>query len=1342
VKILRFYRNRRTPAAPLRLASREAAAYNSAKVSPRIQAVLEAGAAFRLGDWLVEPSLNRISRGGEAIQLELKAMDLLVYLAGRAGELVDKREIQDAVCHTEFVSDNTLTRRVAELRDALGDDARNPRYIETVPKRGYRMIARVGPAEEAAETVAPFPFPERTPAEPERGPYPGLAPFTEADAADFFGRGTETAALWRKITNRRLLAVVGPSGAGKSSLLRAGVIARTPAGWRAVVCHPGESPAIELARALAPDLAGNVGEVQELLGFQDADAALAAVSRWRTHWDEALVVVDQFEELFTLSAPRIQEEFVALLRRLVDAAGIHVVLVLRDDFLRHCHRFAELEPILQDLTLVGPPVGAALRRALTEPAARRQYRFESELLVDEMVAEVERERGALPLLAFAASRLWQLRDLKQRLLTREASERIGGVGGALAQHAEATLEGIGRERLPVVRELFRNLVTAQGTRAVREVDELLSVFPEGMREDARSVLATLTDARLLTTFRNEADGGGGRGARVEIVHESLLGAWPRLVRWQAQDAEGALLREQLRQAAALWEARGKPDELLWSGGSYREYRVWRERYRGRLSALEEEFARAMAALAGRRRRRRRVAAAGLFLALAAVAGVVTALWRRAEHQARRVESRRLYEIGRQQIGRSPPEALAYAIASLQIADSTDTRRLALDAIQRSPMPMVIPEPRFPDLPVGVEFSPDGSWLAVSQLNGSIALLDAAGDTVASWKVASRGCRGHFMPDSRAIISFSIGDGLASVWSVPDGALLGRIDGVLRAPVTDISPGDAANIGRGFRLVEARGRPGGWTIDPAPLVHFGLLDVQGAPRVAVDPRSSRVVVAQGREIRLLDAADRPIGDGLLIGSSASDAVQLALDPGGRFIASHGENGEVEMWSLEKSAAAPHHRWQGPVRTSCNDFRFSPSGAFLAACYDDGTALLWEVEGPPAVDPLALHPPGTRMIHIGFHPAGGTVATAGFSAVHLWSVAPGRLSRVLRAHLGEVENLAFGPGGRFLVSAATDGSVRYWPLEPRAGEQPRLLLDWGHPVESVVGWLAVSADGRFAVATGGETAARLVCIDDGSFQVLSSFDQRMYRAAISPAGDTVAALGMLDGQTKVQIIELATGSTTELELPPPEQHSDHITTLQFLADGRLLGSVGGALSEWRPGDKGMRPLVAGAGKFAATPDGRFVIARPNPDRHPPYVATIFDLERGTATELASHGRQVHSLALDPTGTIAVTGGFDGILRVGRATGETPHELVSGSGWVTGVAVSPDGRWIAAGYKDGTIRLWPMPDLDEPPLVSLPHRQFLAFLESLTNLRIVPDPEDPGGSIVDAAAPFPGWKAAAGS
>ena len=109
------------------------------------------------------------------------------------------------------------------------------------------------------------------------------------------------------------------------------------------------------------------------------------------------------------------------------------------------------------------------------------------------------------------------------------------------------------------------------------------------------------DARLLTSYERAGD-EGERRQQVEIIHESLLTAWPRLVRWQTQDADGAQLRDQLRQAAQFWQDRGRPEDLLWSGTAYRDFAVWRERYPGGLSATEDAFAKAAERRAGRKRR--------------------------------------------------------------------------------------------------------------------------------------------------------------------------------------------------------------------------------------------------------------------------------------------------------------------------------------------------------------------------------------------------------------------------------------------------------------------------------------------------------------------------------------------------------------------------------------------------------------------------------------------------------------------------------------------------------------------------------------------------------------------
>ena len=230
------------------------------------------------------------------------------------------------------------------------------------------------------------------------------------------------------------------------------------------------------------------------------------------------------------------------------------------------------------------------------------------------------ERAALPLLAFAVSRLWEKRDRERKLLTRAAYEEIGGVAGALAQHAEATLETIGGRapddrpravpepgdaagdpgggghggaavRLPGSRRGGVGAATSWCTRACSLPTR---PRPTSSRRRAAACGPLRSGART-------APGARPRRRRVEIVHESLLTAWPRLARWRAQDQDGAILREQLRQAARLWEEKGRPSDLLWNGTSYREYELWRSRYGGALSVPEEAFARAMRERARRRR---------------------------------------------------------------------------------------------------------------------------------------------------------------------------------------------------------------------------------------------------------------------------------------------------------------------------------------------------------------------------------------------------------------------------------------------------------------------------------------------------------------------------------------------------------------------------------------------------------------------------------------------------------------------------------------------------------------------------------------------------------------------
>lgn len=421
-----------------------------------------------------------------------------------AGERVDARAdlFAAGVVLAEMVSPTSSD----ELRRALWDGVRaDPPRLPDTP---WSTIVRKAVARDRADRFdsagallrALEEVTRRVAGAEHLNPYPGLASFTEKEAEYFFGREAEVEQMWRKLQQPHIHALIGPSGAGKSSFVRAGLMSTAPAGWRTIVCAPGSRPFLSLAQALLPEIRADHNAIDALLRFEQPDVAVSVVSRWRHAHEQVLIIIDQFEELFTLNPPDAQERFANLLGRLALEADARILLSVRDDFLFHCHRFEPLAPIFSEITALGAPTGAALRRAVVQPALRCGYRFEDESLVNDIVGEVEGERGALPLMAFAVSQLWQKRDRDRGLLTRAAYDEIGGVEGALAQHAEATMERVGAERTAIVRELFRNLVTSHGTRAARDRNELLSVFPEAERGRVDEVLDLLIDARLITSY--------------------------------------------------------------------------------------------------------------------------------------------------------------------------------------------------------------------------------------------------------------------------------------------------------------------------------------------------------------------------------------------------------------------------------------------------------------------------------------------------------------------------------------------------------------------------------------------------------------------------------------------------------------------------------------------------------------------------------------------------------------------------------------------------------------------------------------------------------------------------
>jgi DNA-binding winged helix-turn-helix (wHTH) protein/WD40 repeat protein len=1329
------------------------------------------GSPFRVGDWLVEPSLNRLSMRDTTIQLELKVMDVLVCLAERAGEVVARQEIVDRVWATEFISDNTLTHAITEIRNALGDDARNPSFIETIHRRGYRLIApvKLAVSDDAGEfKVARFPVPERpVGSADDRSPYPGLAAFTEADAEFFFGREDEVAQMWRRLTSRRLLAVIGPSGVGKSSFLCAGVIPAKPEGWGVLVCQPGEAPFAALARALVPEFGGDHDAISKLVHLSDPEETVAMVSRWRQQHEQALLIVDQFEELFTLNAPEVQARYSALLRLLVDQADIHLLLSMRDDFLYRCQSLEPLRLVLDGLFALEQPEARALECALIEPARRLGFTFEDNQLAAEMVGEVEGERGALPLLAFAVARLWDKRDREHNLLTRQAYEKIGGVGGALARHAEATLQAIGDERLPLVRELFRNFVTAEGTRAVREEEELLSVFPEPRREDASGVLRQLIDARLLTSFEEGTVEGRPGRHRIEVVHESLLTSWPRLVGWQTQDADSARIRDQLRQAARTWDEHDRTRDYLWSGRAYREFAVWRENYPGGLTELEEDFARAMTAHAKRRKRRRRIAAAAIFVVLLVGLTVVGSFWRQSVRQARRAEAAELLALAQVQLATDSTEAVAYATTSLELADTYESRIFAMRALWAGPALRAIdvagtgPGGDYA-LPA---FSPDGRWLAMAGINSEYVLVwnegggppivlgghavTPNGEVDCSWTREGLLVTGHYT------------EGRVRVWAMPEGRQVREIElagkGFWTVGETDLfykelvesrtTSGQQTYRLRSWRLPDGEPEELGEVSSPEELF---ASDPQGM----FDPRPRRWIYQKGDRTFSRPLPIRADETGTLIAPAPKAWMHsFRTRPEGVF-SSEVENGMI-LWTTAKGTSAPGRRLRtpetAPGRLSPEaSGRWAIDGRFVDTGREGNKARLWDLEGLAGARPIELRRGGSweNSIH-DFHPSGEWVvaSTRGLSELSFWPLR-NPLATVVDGYITYLSQaVGFTRDGRFLVTYWGQDRVRLWPLP--GGDDADVLDLMLPPGTGPRGDFAVDPTGQHVLSLGFKGVSLLSLVGEDPLQ-LSGFPRSDYAwmGAFSPSGRLVAAATEFsEGQPTLRVWNLESGEVLVFDVPRRTMTSD--------VDGPLKGFVVSCLAFadettlYTGGSNGLLRWNLDTGAYEQlfeTEPGSILIMSMSVDRRKmltyqtaDYSARgqvfLHDLETGHVRRLEIPGNST-KLSLGPDGKTWVAGEDDGLIWVGRIDDGAAHVLVGHEGPVKSVAISPDRKWIASSGEDRTLRLWPMPDLSKPPLHALPRAELIAKLRSLTNLRVVRDPESSTGWAL-THDPFPGWE-----
>lgn len=805
----------------------------------------------------------------------------------------------------------------------------------------------------------------------EKSPYLGLTTFSPEDSILFFGREKETESFLNRLRIQPLLAVVGASGAGKSSFVQAGVVASLDKAWRTLIIRPGVSPLSTLAAKLS-----SLGlEVTGLRSALEKDKEFLAKSLRlfaSNNMCKILIVVDQFEEIFTLCLDK--EEQNLYVESLVLAARseedpIRVILTLRDDFLVCAKELSALnERLSQSIEILTTPDSSQLLRILVLPARQMGYEFGDSSLPIEIVNQLTGQVSALPLLAFTAAKLWEHRDNQFKQIHRRNYELMGGVGGALAHHAEGMLSQMTNSEQSLVREAFRHLVTSQGTRAVLTRLELLQLL--GKTRDGEVAIEKLISARLLVATEGE------KGTdRIEIIHEALLSTWPRIIKWRQEDAEGARLRDQLRAAARQWQERNRPKSLLWRDELLTEYQLWRAHYKGKLTEIEEAFAQISLSDANRNQNIRRGIAIATLVVLLMASSVL--FYQRQQTQQQLLKTLELYEEeSRQQILKGKLDGAAvYLSEAYAKGDNSLALRymlsVALAKIENRPP---INLANHTDTITMATFSPDDTLVATSSKDRlariwqakdgkELFVLKGHEDAVVSSK---------FSPDGNLLITASL-DKTARLWKVSDGSLIAVLQG-------HSEPLKGAEFSPDGKQILT------WGYDKTAKI-WGALD--------------------GKLIRTLEGHS-----GAIYAANYSKSGQL--------IATASGDRTAKIW--DSNTGQLKHTVVGHQASIVN-LAFSPDEKLLATCSPDKTAKIWLVQGGQFPKVSINHQSGVTDCK--FSPDGKEIlTTSSDTKAYLWESSTGKPLWTLEGHTADIISGVFSSDGSLVITNSYDNTIRLW------------------------------------------------------------------------------------------------------------------------------------------------------------------------------------------------------------------------------------------------------------------------------------------------------------------------------
>ncbi|MBW4620790.1 MAG: PD40 domain-containing protein [Cyanosarcina radialis HA8281-LM2] len=1003
-------------------------------------------------------------------------------------------------------------------------------------------------------------------------PYRGLFAFREEDALFFHGRESFTQILVEAVQRHSFVSVIGASGSGKSSVVFAGLVAelRQQSSWEIAAFRPGQRPLQAIATAwvkLKTPALSPAEQLESILQLaetwsENETALYAAIEEaiWQAPGTKLLIVIDQFEELYTQCQDvKERQTFIDRLLKVTELTNVALVLTLRTDFLGQALAYPSLADVLQHGNrMLGGMSRAELQSAIDLPAGLLGVTIEAGLTERIVEAASNADRN-LPLLEFALQQLWEKRQ--GVLLTHAAYEEIGGLEAAIARHAERTYDRLNDSEKERSRPIFLQLVRpGEGTVDTRRVATRTEIG-----DDHWGLVTRLASDRLLVTGQDAI----GQTETVELIHEALISQWSRLQGWIEENRDFRLWQERLRAAMQQWEKSDRDRGALLQGKLLSEAETWWQKRSQELTA-EREFIAASAADRQRYKRQKilifgSVSAIGLLLAI--VAGVAAWQTNTANVKAQLRElvaaSETLFKVYQQKKKDEEYSQKPYNTEFKQKQDLDRLRQDSIDSYQDALLAALKAGRTLEQTIYPVDLTT--RFQVITTLNQ--AVYEGKFGT----KIKYPGC--EFFP-KRLSISMSA-DRKAIACSYSDGTV--RLFNSLTGKELNVFKGDANWVndirfspdGKTMAFGTIEGDVHLWNLVTKKIVKTLKGHHSEVSSLGFSPDGQ--VIAAGTFDGLITLWNISTGQKLKTLNGRSRGVhQIQFSPDGQTIAFVGvDDGKIKLWNIQTDKLSPGLPCKSEVRCNETNIYFGTDDRTITYSGDFYDATLWDIKANREIKTIKGKIGENQFVSPDGKIAASGVAKSGNNTVILRDVSTGKILKTLNAQAGQlspqslrwknlygtgsrVNNIGFSPDGKSIVVASADRTMTLW--DSSKGTKLKTfqgLIEW-------TGSIDFSPNGKLIATTGmdsnnRQSEVKLWDISTGKlFKTLiqepaPSEDGISRQVRFSPDSQTIA---VISSDSTVRLWNLSTGQ--ELNIPGLTNSTPINRPQTFVQKGKIIAS----------------------------------------------------------------------------------------------------------------------------------------------------------------------------------------------